>query len=34
MTLQAFFDPATWTVTYVLADPATRRAAILDTVHD
>ena len=34
MTLQAFFDPATWTVTYVLADPATGRAAIIDPVLD
>ena len=34
MTLQAFFDPATWTVTYVLADPATHRAAIIDPVLD
>ena len=34
MTLQAFFDPATWTVTYVLADPSTRRAAIIDPVLD
>ena len=34
MALQAFFDPATWTVTYVLADPATGRCAIIDPVLD
>ena len=33
-TLQAFFDPGTWTVTYVLTDPVTRRAAIIDPVLD
>ena len=30
----AFFDPATFTVTYVAADPATSRAAIVDPVLD
>ncbi len=30
----AFFDPATYTVTYVVADPDTRRAAIVDPVLD
>ncbi len=32
--VSAFFDPATYTVTYVVADPATRRAAIVDPVLD
>lgn len=31
---QAFFDPKTWTVTYVISDPATRRSAIIDPVLD
>ncbi len=30
----AFFDPATYTVSYVVADPSTRRAAIIDPVLD
>ena len=33
-TTQAFFDTQTWTVSYVVADPATRRAAIIDPVLD
>jgi len=33
-TTQAFFDPKTWTVTYVVWDPSTRRAAIIDPVLD
>lgn len=32
--VQAFFDPATSTVTYLLHDPATRAAAIIDPVLD
>ncbi len=32
--IQAFFDPRTSTVTYVVADPATRRAAVVDPVLD
>ena len=32
--VQAFFDPATYTVSYVLSDAATRRAAIIDSVLD
>ncbi len=32
--VQAFFDPATYTVTYVVADPASRRCALVDTVLD
>jgi glyoxylase-like metal-dependent hydrolase (beta-lactamase superfamily II) len=30
----AFFDPATWTVTYVVWDPASRHAAVVDPVLD
>ncbi|MBN8903087.1 MAG: MBL fold metallo-hydrolase [Rhodospirillales bacterium 69-11] len=32
--VKAFFDEATFTVSYVVADPETRRAAIIDTVLD
>ncbi|MBX3665731.1 MAG: MBL fold metallo-hydrolase [Burkholderiales bacterium] len=32
--IQAFFDPQTSTVTYVVADPATARAAVIDPVLD
>ena len=32
--VQSFFDPATFTVSYVVADPATRTAAIIDPVLD
>ena len=32
--VQAFHDEATFTVTYVVSDPATRRAAIVDPVRD
>lgn len=32
--VQAFHDVATFTVTYVVSDPATRRAAIIDPVRD
>ena len=31
---QAFFDPKTWTVTYLVSDPATLRAAVIDPVLD
>lgn len=31
---EGFFDPTTWTVTHVLSDPRTRRAAIIDPVLD
>ena len=34
ITTQAFFDPQTWTVTYVVWDPMTRRAAVIDPVLD
>lgn len=33
-TIQSFFDPTTSTVTHVLADLATRRAAVIDPVLD
>jgi glyoxylase-like metal-dependent hydrolase (beta-lactamase superfamily II) len=33
-TTQAFFDPKTWTISYVVSDPTTRRAAIIDPVLD
>jgi len=32
--IEAFFDEATFTVTYLVSDPATGRAAIVDPVHD
>ncbi|MBS1239557.1 MAG: beta-lactamase [Proteobacteria bacterium] len=32
--VQGFFDPATFTVSYVVHDPATREAAIIDSVLD
>ncbi|MES2785993.1 MAG: MBL fold metallo-hydrolase [Pseudomonadota bacterium] len=32
--IQAFFDPPTWTVSYVVWDPSTRRAAVIDPVLD
>jgi glyoxylase-like metal-dependent hydrolase (beta-lactamase superfamily II) len=32
--IQAFFDTATWTVSYVVSDPDTRRAAVIDPVLD
>ncbi len=34
MTTEAFFDPATWTVTYVVSCPTSRHAAIIDPVLD
>jgi glyoxylase-like metal-dependent hydrolase (beta-lactamase superfamily II) len=33
-TTQAFFDPKTWTVTYVVWDPSTLRTAVIDPVLD
>ena len=33
-TIQPFFDPATWTVTYVVADVATGCVAVIDPVLD
>ncbi len=32
--IQSFFDPATFTVTHVASDPATGRAAVIDSVLD
>jgi len=32
--IEAFFDPGTWTITYVVWDRATRRAAVIDPVLD
>lgn len=32
--IKAFFDPATFTVTYVVHDPETQRAAVIDSVFD
>ena len=32
--IQSFFDPETFTVTHVLSDQVTRRAAIIDSVFD
>lgn len=32
--IKAFFDPATFTVTYVVHDPASLRAAVIDSVLD
>ena len=32
--VRGFFDPATQTVTYLVSDPATGRAAIIDPVLD
>lgn len=34
ITTQAFFDPKTWTVTYVVSDNTTQHAAIIDPVLD
>ena len=33
-TIHSLFDPATSTVTHLVADPATRRAAVIDSVLD
>lgn len=33
-TVKHFFDPRTWTLTYVVTDPSTRRCAIVDPVLD
>ena len=32
--IKAFFDEATFTVSYVVSDPATRKAAVIDPVLD
>ena len=33
-TIEGFFDPDTWTVSYVVGDRVTRRAAAIDPVLD
>ena len=32
--IQAFFDEATFTVSYLVSDPATKRGAVIDPVLD
>ncbi|MEN8872463.1 MAG: MBL fold metallo-hydrolase, partial [Pacificibacter sp.] len=32
--VKAFFDEATWTITYVVKDPASNSCAIVDSVMD
>ena len=32
--VKAFFDPATWTISYVVKDPASDACAIVDSVMD
>lgn len=32
--IQGFFDPRTWTISYVVSDPRTKRAAVIDPVLD
>ena len=32
--ITAFFDEATFTVTYIVADPATKQCAVIDSVLD
>jgi glyoxylase-like metal-dependent hydrolase (beta-lactamase superfamily II) len=32
--IQSFFDPATFTVTHIVSDPGSRRAAVIDSVLD
>jgi glyoxylase-like metal-dependent hydrolase (beta-lactamase superfamily II) len=34
MSIEGFFDPATWTVSYIVSDHDSRRAAIVDPVLD
>ena len=34
MDIKAFFDPATWTLTYVVSDPETKDAVVIDPVLD
>jgi len=34
MVFQQLFDPETWTYTYLVADPQTREAALIDTVKE
>jgi glyoxylase-like metal-dependent hydrolase (beta-lactamase superfamily II) len=32
--VEGFFDPATWTVSYIVMDPASRQCAVVDSVLD
>ncbi len=32
--IEAFFDPDTFTITYLVTDPATKATAIIDSVLD
>jgi glyoxylase-like metal-dependent hydrolase (beta-lactamase superfamily II) len=32
--IQSFFDPGTFTVTHIVSDPVTGRAAVIDSVLD
>ncbi len=32
--VEGFFDPATWTVSYIVLDPVTRQCALIDSVLD
>ncbi|MFK7964828.1 MAG: MBL fold metallo-hydrolase [Burkholderiaceae bacterium] len=34
MQIEGFFDPATWTISYLVVDPDTKVAAIIDSVMD
>lgn len=34
MQIEGFFDPATWTISYLIFDPETKTAAIVDSVLD
>ena len=34
MKVEGFFDPATWTVSYIVLDESTRRCALIDSVLD
>jgi hypothetical protein len=32
--IHSLFDPSTFTVTHIVSDPVTRRAAVIDSVLD
>ena len=34
LNVEGFFDPATWTVSYLVLDPATKQCALIDSVLD
>ena len=34
MQVEGFFDPGTWTVSYIVFDRKTRRCALIDSVLD